>query len=327
MFALRRLTSASNAAKRLTAGLSVGVLISVVVVTDWPLPGLLGVDADAFWREHALLSGVVGSVLLLGAGLLTYDVERDIRRMRVRRRVEDLMYHSLSGALADLASRLPAVRHQIEATYRSRDGLRPDVRATRDSLRHLMEELRHWQVVSLTLAHGEEPRSAELIGRQLVLANRARGHLMDLGRSESRRTAVASLRAFASVLSDIGANHELLCWATQDHVNLQDTRRCVGGAADLDDASFVRTYGTFRSGLGDFHATGTPGIEPALRFYDAEFDPREHEWSELIEARIEAADRLESGTLSLNGHRLARGAPQPLGGGVLHAAVSRIHTG
>lgn len=321
------MTSASNAAKRLTAALAVGVLIGVVFVTDWPLPGLLGLDSDAFWRDHALLSGVVGSVLLLGAGLLTYDVERDIRRMRVRRRVEDLMFHSLSGALADLASRLPAVRHQIDAAYHSREGSSPDVRAARDSLRHLTDELRHWQVVSLTLAHGEEPRSAELIGRQLVLANRARGHLMDLVRSDSRRTAVARLRAFASVLSDIGANHELLCWATQDHVNLQETRRCVGGAVDLDDANFVRTYGTFRSGLGGFHATGTPGIEPALRFYDAEFDPREHEWSELIEARIDAADRLASGTLSLHGHRLARGAPQPLGGGVLHAAVSRIHTG
>jgi hypothetical protein len=320
----QRFARASTATKRFAAALAVGILFGTVLATDWPLPGLLHYETDAFWRDHALVSGVVGSVLLLGSGWLAYDVERDIRRERVRHRVEDLMYHSLSASLANLANRLPAVRHQIDTAYRAGAATKADARPVRDALLHLTEELRHWQVVSLTLAHGEEPRSAELVGRQLVLANRARGHLMDLARAESRRPAIASLSSFASVLSDIGANHELLCWATQDHVSLQETRRCIGGAPDLDDITFVRTYGTFRSGLGGFHATGTPGIEPALRFYDAEFDPREHEWSELVEARTDAAERLQAGTLSLNEHRLARGVRKPLGGGVLHSAISRI---
>ncbi|WP_261819178.1 hypothetical protein [Nocardioides sp. OK12] len=270
------------------------------------------------------MSGVVGSVLLLGAGLLTYDVERDIRRDRVRRRVENLMFHSLSGSLADLAHRMPALRREIDAAYRPGAEVAPDARSIRDALRYLTEELRHWQVVSLTLAHGEEPRSAELVGRQLVLANQARGHLVNLARSNGRRQAIASFSNFASVLSDMGANHELLCWATQENVNLQECRRSVGVTADLNDSDFIRAYGTFRSGLGGFHATGTPGIEPALRFYDAAFDPREHEWQELIEARHDAADRLRAGSLGLSGHRLERGASKPLGGGVLHAAISRV---
>jgi hypothetical protein len=69
-----------------------GVSLVVVVITDWPLGSLA-----EFWADHAIVSALVTSLLLVGAGFLAFEARENV----VQSRLSDSLTSTAQAGLVD----------------------------------------------------------------------------------------------------------------------------------------------------------------------------------------------------------------------------------
>lgn len=319
--------------RRNSAWIAFLTMVTLAFLTDWPFTiEIGGMDSAEFWRDHALLSGFVASVLLLGAGVLTLDVPRAERQARAGQRVQDEMHAALAGSLErcfNAFGRWGTAVRVIDDSPSSAASASTTARELQLAVERLIEDLRHWQMVTLALRADLDPRCADLLARQINLAKRARDLVEASAATRALRKRRTLVEQVAGTVCDLGANHELLTLATQEVVDVTLARRILSKSHDLrkvSDGEILRRWGTLRTGLGNLLATGTPGTEVGIQFFHQQFDPRLCEWRELVEARQEAADRLRRGELRLGATtRRSLGVSTP-GEGVRHQDIVEIRT-
>lgn len=138
----QRMAGTEASTKARLAVLAFVALTLLIIWTDWP-----GALNDQFWRDHALLSGTVTSVLLLGAGLLLFDAESHRRRAARQHEINKEMHRSLRAALQSLNySSLTLLDESLP-----RDRRVPYLDLARGDLRAYVDHVNHWALVSLIL--------------------------------------------------------------------------------------------------------------------------------------------------------------------------------
>jgi len=304
-----------NASPRLRHRVAWGTFFSLFITilwTDWPGVNVHPRWSD-FWASHALLAGTFTSVVLLGAGLLLFDVEteslRRTRRLAVARSIfanVEFEFRRLVIATEDL---------QMSKAKNPQGANRVDELG--EAINRFNQEVRNAQLLSLGLGGDEGTRLAELLlrlsARSFFLTHAL--HHFGEGALEGEDSVWLG-RVYWNAISDIGGILELLRYAVGAPVDAAVSRKILGeSAGTLTDIEVVRLWGTLREGLGAHPGTGTPPEERPVNLFFGQNDPTQFEWSELLDERSRVSRLIADGRVQAQDDTATAEDMYPGGGG------------
>lgn len=319
--ALLRLTSAPPRFRHRVAKGAFLLLFFAILLTDWP--GFNGNPRwSIFWASHALLAGTITSVVLLGAGLLAFDVEteslRTARRLAVARSIFANVEFEFRQLLRNTQDRENPRPKEGEDAKRSID-------IVLTGINRFDAEVRNAQLLSIALGGDEATRLAELLSRLSARSSLLTYSLTggDTSFGEDGYFVLGS--SYWQSISDIGGILELLRYAVGAPVDAKDTRRILGKSVTgrLSDIEVVRRWGTLREGVGTHVGWGSPPEERVVNLWFAVNDPTKFEWSELQKERSRFADLMAEGRVQ-NPHDIPRSSDMYPTGGLRHPSVLPI---